>query len=163
MQLHVGREIRLKYRVGAVDEIDVLHAVFLRQRIHLFARQLIGAEGEAIDVVRDLRQHLGHVVLDPAVLAAQHHLEDGEALAEARLEVADLLGLIGRDQVVHPPGDHERRAEGHAEDDREQEETGLALQRQAPVGGSPIIPESIGMRRQIGPFRPLPQGAMPAV
>ena len=103
LHAHVGRGIRLEYLVGSIDEVDVLHPVLLRQRVHLVARQLVGAGGETLDVSRDQGQHLGHMVPDAGMLAAQHHLEDVEALGKAGLDVVDLIRLLLRDEAIHPP------------------------------------------------------------
>src|SRR3954470_18453734 len=67
------------------------------------------------------------------MLAAQHHLEDMEALAEAGLDIVDLIRLLSRDEAIHSPGDDQGGAESDGEDDGEQEEAGLALHRQGPI------------------------------
>ena len=70
------------------------------------------------------------------------------------------LRLLLRDQAIHPPGDHERGAEGDGEDDGEQEEAGLALHRQGSdreaTGRS--SQHLLALARQIGPFRRSRQG-----
>jgi hypothetical protein len=43
------------------------------------------------------------MIPDAGMLAAQHHLEDVEALGEAGLDVVDLNRLVLRDEAIHPP------------------------------------------------------------
>ena len=112
-----------------VDEVDVLDAVFPDERVELGHRQVARTAIEALEVGRDLRQHLLHMRHDPGVLAAQHGLEDGESLAEALLDAADLLGLVARYQPVHGERGNKGCAQADSHHHGKQKQTGLALHR----------------------------------
>ena len=128
-QIHVGGQVGLEHRVGAVDEVDVLDAMLLGERIELVDGKIGRLAAEALELLGDLRQHLCHVGRDPLVLAAQHVLEDGEAVGEAGLDLVDLVVLQSGDQPVHRQRGDDGRAEADRDHHGKKEQPGLALHR----------------------------------
>ena len=136
-EVHVVGEVGLEHLVRAVDEVDVLDAVLLDERVELADRKVARLAAEALELGRDLRQHLLHVGRDHDMLAAQHGLEHGEALREAVLELADLRRLLFRDQPVHGERGHDGGAETDGNHHRQKEQADFTLHRRTKPSQAP--------------------------
>ncbi len=126
-EVHVGGQVGLEHRVRAVDEVDVLDAILPGERVELVDGEIGGLAVEALQLRRDLRQHLCHVGRDPLVLAAQHVLEDGKAVGEAGLDFVNLDVLLLGDQPIHRQRGDDGRAKADRNHHGEKEQTSLAL------------------------------------